>query len=337
MKLLVTGANGFIGSNLCKYLLAQQIFPRILLRKSCDLDLLKQLVPQWKQMDIVYGDLLEPASLRPAVRGIDYIIHLAGTIKGSTFQEFNDGNCIGTKNLLQICLEESPHLKRLVHVSSMVAGGAGTPECPSCEDTPSKPLENDWYGMSKFNAECMSKRMVDKLPIVMVRPPMVVGPGDKISFDLFSLAKSGIKLYVSGEPRHFSVVHVEDLVNGIVMCITHPDIEGEIFNFACNGAISYRDLHEVIATKVFHRKYGSLIPFPIPPRLFYFIGYLMEMVSHITHQPPFLNTSKAIQASAAGQTMSNEKAKRILGWSPYYTIITALEQAGRWYQQQQWI
>ena len=337
MKLLVTGANGFIGSNLCQYLITQKIFPRVLFRKSGDFALFKQLVPQWNQLEIKYGDLLEPDTLRPAVQGMDYIIHLAGTIKGSTPQEFNDGNCIGTKNLLDICLEECSHLKRLVHVSSMVAGGPGTPDCPACEDAPSQPLDSDWYGISKYNAECMSKKMLRKLPIVMVRPPMVVGPGDKISFDLFSLAKSGIKLYVSGTPRHFSVVHVEDLVKGIFLCATHPDIEGETFNFASKGSISYRDLHEVIATKVFQRKYGHLIPIPIPPAAFYAVGYLMEMIGRATHQPPFLNTAKAIQAAAAGQTMSAQKARLVLGWTPQHSIITALEHAGRWYQRNNWI
>ncbi|MHA1646241.1 MAG: hypothetical protein ACTSVL_01610, partial [Promethearchaeota archaeon] len=108
-------------------------------------------------------------------------------------------------------------------------------------------------------------------------------------------------------------------------------------NFACDGVISYRDIPEVITTKVFNKKYGSLIPIPIPPLLFHFVGFIMELLSKITHQPPFLNRPKAIQASAPGQTMSTNKAKKILGWKPQYNIISALEHTGKWYLQNKWI
>ncbi len=337
MKILVTGANGFIGSNFCKLLVSKQIFPRVFIRKDSDLSFFKQMVPEWKRLEFIYGDLRNATSIRPAVRGVDLIFHIAGTIKGSSWKEFNEGNYNGTCNLIHICNEENPNLKRLVFVSSMVAGGSGTPECPQCEDTPSKPLKNDWYGISKYYAECFSKKRGKKFPIVIVRPPMVIGPGDKISFDLFNLAKIGIKVYVSGTPRQFSMVHVEDLVRGIFLCGTHPKAEGETFNFACDGVISYRDLHEVIATKVFNRKYGSLIPISIPPPIFHFVGYIMELFSKITHQPPFLNRPKAIQASAPGQTMSNHKAKEILGWKPQYNKFSAIEHAGKWYQQNKWL
>lgn len=337
MKILVTGANGFIGSNFCKFLVSQQIFPRIFIRKKCDLSLFKQLVPEWKQLEFVYGDLRDKSSLSQAVRGVDHIFHIAGTMRGSSWNEFYQGNCVGTSNLIKICQEENPDIKRLVFTSSMVAGGPGTPESPQCEDIPSKPLNNDWYGISKYTTECFLKKHTYQLPIVIVRPPMVIGPGDKISFDLFNLAKIGLKVFVSGTPRQFSMVHVEDLVRGIFLCGTHPKAVGETFNFACDGIISYRDLHEVIATKVFHRKYGSLIPIPIPPLIFYFVGLILEIVSKISHEPSFLNRPKAIQASASGQTMSNQKAKKILGWKPQYSKISAIEHAGRWYKQNKWM
>ncbi|MHA1511567.1 MAG: NAD-dependent epimerase/dehydratase family protein, partial [Promethearchaeota archaeon] len=66
-------------------------------------------------------------------------------------------------------------------------------------------------------------------------------------------------------------------------------------------------------------------------------GYILELISKISKQPSFLNRPKAIQASAPGQTMSNNKAKQILGWKPQYNIISALEHSGKWYKQNKWL
>ncbi|MHA1648237.1 MAG: NAD-dependent epimerase/dehydratase family protein [Promethearchaeota archaeon] len=337
MKILVTGANGFVGSNFCKYLASKQIYPKVLVRKTSDLSLLKQMVPKWRNFDFFYGDLREASSLRSAVKDVEIIYHIAGTIKGSSWKEFYEGNFIGTTNLIKICREENPGLKRFVFISSMVAGGSGTPKNPQCEKIPSKPLENDWYGISKYLTEQYCKKQTNSFPIVMVRPPAVFGPGDQVSLNLFKLAKSHAKLFVTGPPRQMSLVHVEDLVNGIYICGNQPKIEGEIFGFSSDGIISYRDIHEVIATKVFKKRYGHLFPLAIPPSIFYIIGFIMEKFGQLTGQPPFINRPKAIQATALGQVMSNQKAKKILGWVPEYNIIFALKDTGKWYQRNSWL
>lgn len=337
LKVLVTGANGFVGTHMCKLLLSKGYDVFAFIRNSSDLSTFKLIVNDWKKIHFFYGDLRVYDSIIPAVKQMTYIFHIAGTIKGSTLKEFKDGNYHGTCNILKACNQHNPSVKRIIVTSSMVAGGPGTIETPQCEDIPSKPLEHDYYGMSKYLTECISKEIMKTLPIVIVRPPTVIGPGDKVSLDLFRIAKMGMKLFVSGKPRPFSIVHVEDLVDGIFLCSQIDHACGETFNFASHGTIPYRDLHEVIGSIVFNRRYGSLIPISIPPKIFYAIGTIMEAISRLMGTPPFINRSKAIQASAPGQTMQTLKAQKLLIWKPKYSITSAVKETGDWYRAHKWI
>jgi nucleoside-diphosphate-sugar epimerase len=337
MKILVTGASGFIGSNMCNYLLKRNHELTAFIRKTSDLSTLKIIAPDWRKIKFITGDLREYDSLIHVVRDQDIIFHLAGTIKGATSEEFNQGNYLATKNLLTACKLHNSNIKKIVITSSMVAGGPGTCDIPQCEDIPTRPLKGDLYGISKYIMESALKLEMEHLPISIVRPPTVIGPGDKVSLDLFRVAKLGLKIFVAGNPRSFSIVHVEDLVHGIYLCSQVPSACGEIFNFACEGTIPYRDIHEVIGTGLFKRKYGKLIPLAIPTKIFYIIGLIMEKLGQILDQPSFLNRSKVIQASASGQVMENKKAKRILNWKPKFTITKAITHAGLWYIQNGWL
>ncbi|MCF2138622.1 MAG: NAD(P)-dependent oxidoreductase [Candidatus Lokiarchaeota archaeon] len=337
LKILVTGANGFIGSNMCKYLLDKNVIPYAMIRRSSDLSVLQELIPNWKKMHFVYADLRNYDSLVPIIKDMDIIYHIAGVIKGNSPWEFEEGNFIGTQNLIRACKNHCSHLKRIVVVSSMVAGGPGTPNNPQQEDSNRFPLKGDWYGISKYKTEKICKQSWKLLPIVIIRPPTVIGPGDKISLDLFQVAKMGLKVFVFGKPRFFSIVHVEDLIHGIELCGYNPDAVGQIFLFGCDQNLPYRDIHEVIASKVFKRPYGSLIPISIPFPIFYFIGILLESIGRLFNKPSFINRSKVIQAAAPGQTMSNQKAKRILGWKPNNSISSAIYQSGIWYKEHGWL
>lgn len=337
IKVLVTGANGFVGTHMCKLLLSKGYDVYAFIRSTSDLSTLKLIVPDWQKIHFIYGDLRNFDSIIPAVKQMEYIFHIAGTIKGTMFKEFKDGNYHGTCNILNACYLHNPNVKRIIVTSSMVAGGPGTIERPQCEDIPSKPLKNDLYGMSKYLAECVTHDLMQKLPIVIVRPPTVIGPGDQISLDLYRIAKMKMKVFVTGKPRPISLVHVEDLVAGLYLCSQVDIACGETFNFASNGTIPYRDLHEVIGTVIFNHRYGGLIPISIPSKLFYFIGIIMEAMGRLVKSPPFINRSKAIQASAPGQTMQTTKAQTLLSWRPKYSIKSAIKETGKWYQKNDWI
>jgi len=118
MLALVTGGSGFIGSHLCRQLRAEGHRVRVLARPGSDLSGLADL-----EVDLVHGDLDEAASLAAACRGVDWLFHLAGALKGFQPQDLLRVNRDGTGRLLAAC---PPGLGRFVLVSSLAAGG---PRC----------------------------------------------------------------------------------------------------------------------------------------------------------------------------------------------------------------
>jgi nucleoside-diphosphate-sugar epimerase len=337
MKVLITGSNGFIGSHLAKFLADQNQNVQCMVRKTSNLDLLRLLNPSMKNIRLVYGDISDQVRLEEIFPDIDIIIHLAGAIRGIDQASFDRINVEGTRNVLEACKKVNPSIKRIVISSSMAAAGCSDFGGLREESEPPAPLEGDLYGISKCKAEFLAKKYMKDLPISMVRPPSVFGPGDTVSLDLFKTVKSNLKLYFSGPSRHHSIVEVTDLCQGIWDCALNPNAIGEIFYFACNGTAAWQDLHEIIAAKVFGKKYGTLIPIVLPAVVLKLLGTIMELFGKLTKKAPFINRTKATEALGIAWGMSTKKAKNLLGWQPKYSIVTALENAGKWYKDHNWL
>ncbi len=337
-KAFITGANGFVGSHLTKFLADQGIDTYAYILKGTDCNLLKILHPSLTNVTIIEGNILDPDSLAHHLQGMDYVFHLAGVIRGYTQADFDRINLQGTRNILRACMKVIPNMDRLIIVSSLAAAGPGTAEDPQCEDKPATPILNDYYGVSKYKMECIAHTCVEDLPITIIRPCTVLGPGDQVSLDLFKSVKSHVKAYIGGARRKYSIVDVGDLVRGFYACATEPAAVGETFFFSCDGTITWDDLHEVINATVFHRRYGSLINIPFPQWGFKIITMVMEAVFKLAKQPaPFLNQSKFLGAAAPGQCVSNAKAKQLLGWRPQQTIKSTVIREGQWFLEQGWL
>ncbi len=338
MKALITGANGFVGSHLTKFLAEKGIETIAYILKGTDHELLKILYPSLKNVKIVEGNVLKMDSLRINLKDVDFVFHLAGVIRGYNQEDFDRINVIGTKNIIQACIEVNPDLKRLIIVSSQAAAGPGTVEDPVTEDRPAIPLLNDYYGISKYKMECHANNCLEDLPISIVRPTAVFGAGDRVSLDLFKTVQSGVKVFPKGHKRQFSIVDVDDLIEGIYKCATNEKAIGETFYFACNGTIAWDDLHEIVAMTTFGKKYGNLLSIPIPIPIYKLAVFFLETIFKLLKKSaPFLNKAKIVQSTAISQVASAEKAKKILNWTPKQTIISTIAREGKWIKEQGWI
>jgi nucleoside-diphosphate-sugar epimerase len=335
MKALVTGANGFVGSHLTEYLATHGYEVTALILKGTDTFLLSQLHPSLRNVTIVEGNILDINCLNTLIKSVDFVFHLAGVIRGYTQQDYDRINLNGTQKVIQSCCEINPNVKRLVIISSMVATFTGTLENPSCEDEPGLPIPRDFYGVSKFKLERFAKSCFDKLPISIVRPCPVFGPGDMVSLGLFKAVKIGIKFSYPGKERHFNFIDVEDLIRAIYLCSIRKEAVGEIFHIAGDGIITWEDLQELIGHLIFGKRYGSLIGIPIPDFLYHIIAFVTEAIYKLFRKPaPFYNKSKAHNATLSSNVCSTKKAKQLLGWKPEHNYVSLVKRAGSWYKAQ---
>ncbi|MBN2151545.1 MAG: SDR family NAD(P)-dependent oxidoreductase [Candidatus Lokiarchaeota archaeon] len=336
MKAAVTGANGFIGSYLCRCLASKGAEVHAMVRKTSDLSLLEELNPGLKGIVLEYGDVTDVASLKKAFSGMDVVFNTAGVLKGFKQVDYDRVNVDGYKNVCEALLEVNPRLQRLVMFSSMAAAGPSQPGRPMQEDDEPRPLEGDLYGVSKWRMEQAIKPYMDKLPITMVRPPFVAGGGDVPSLDLFKAVKNGFKTLVGKGEKLYSLLDVDDLCEGVYLVATRPEAVGQVFYFASGDPIDWGAVQDLIARAIFNRQ-KPLRTLALSPKGAIFFASLMEFFGKITGKTPFLNKSKMIEGGGSGWAVSAEKAKKLLGWQPRQTVESTLQNAAKWYVDHGWL
>jgi dihydroflavonol-4-reductase len=214
-KILVTGANGFLGSWVIRKLIEEghQVFSMV--RKNSDLSELDRVPTEF-----IYGDVTDLPSLLSAFQNMDSVFHLAGLIayKKSDRQKMEKINVGGTANVVEACIERK--VRRLVHLSSVVAVGAGYSSDEVLNEESEFNVEKLHLGYfdTKRAAEKIVLKAVDKkrLNAVILNPSTIYGPGDAKKGSRktqVKVARGEFKFYTSGG---VSIVHVEDAVAGIV-------------------------------------------------------------------------------------------------------------------------
>jgi nucleoside-diphosphate-sugar epimerase len=330
MRVLVTGASGFVGSTLCEELLRRGVETSALMRKTSTTDNLgaAAVIP-------VQGDLRNPESLEKAVSEVDLIFHVAGVVAARSREHFFASNAEGTRNLLAAAKKSGRKLSRFVYVSSLAAAGPSLPGRPHEEDDPNQPVSD--YGLSKLAGEGAVAEFRADFPVCVVRPPAVYGPRDKGVFTFFQAIRRGV-LPLLGmsrpDPRRYSFVHVDDLVQGIVKAGFSPEVRsGEIFYVSGDGEFSWEEAMRLIARGLEQQAVPLRLPIPLMKCAAAACSAYTKASGKVL--PFSLDKIKEIEAPA--WTCSNAKAKRILGFEPYWTLDRGLAQTAKWYRENGWL
>ncbi|MCK4826243.1 NAD(P)-dependent oxidoreductase, partial [bacterium] len=206
-KALVTGANGFVGSNLVRALLKKGYEVTCLVRSTSNLSSIENLPVSLKNAD--YHSL---SSLREACEDQEIIFHIAAKVREINEKRYFDANVELTKNLLESM--KSSTVKKFVFLSTQAAAGPADGLSPKTETCSCNPVS--YYGKSKLEAE----RVVHEecpVPWVIIRPPSVYGPRDRDFLLYFKLVNKHLAPMAGSKKKYFSLVYVEDLVRMIIM------------------------------------------------------------------------------------------------------------------------
>ena len=323
---LLTGANGFVGSHLTRALIERGHRVRALIRPKADRSRLDGLEIDW-----VIGDLDDQQALRKGVNGAQFVIHNAGRVRAPNAEAYHHANCVGTINLLDAAEEAASTVRRFVYISSQAAGGPSPAGRPKTEDDANCP--HTPYGESKLAGEIAVMGRAKSLPVVTVRPPAVYGPEDTAILAMFQTVTWHVKPLFGPQPQMLSIVHVQDLVRGILLATEIDSANGHIFFIAEDQQYELAQLQELIqqalGTWAFYLR--------IPKWLLMSVAGTCDMVGNAVGFTPRLNRDKARDFLKRNWTCSTEKANRILGYRSQISFAEGAKMTAEWYRKKGWL
>src|ERR1700690_3864455 len=261
MKALVTGATGFIGSHLTEALVKKGYEVTCLSRKTSRLRWIEHL-----RLDYICCDLADIESCAEKLRGFDYVFHVAGLTKAVNEQDFFYANAECTSRLLKVISENIPRLKRFIYISSLAGAGPRLDGNPVDEGASPRPVSGD--GKSKLKAEETVKSYRDRVPSTIIRPPAVFGPRDTDFLVMFRMIRKGI--FPFWGKCSYSMLYIEDLVQGIILAAENDKAEGKTFFLAHNMVYSNED----IAREISEALRVKPVRIRLPLSLFPVLGFL---------------------------------------------------------------
>ena len=304
-RALVTGGNGFIGSNLCRHLRARSLPVRALVLPGEDTALLESL-----GVEVVYGDITAdlPADI---FSDVSHVFHLAAiALDWGPWQKFWKVNALGTHQLLEAAIAAG--VPRFVHMSSL-AVHAYNGHVAGDETTPADSTINH-YAVSKRLAEECVQAGADRIHVTVIRPGMVpYGPGDRLSIPgMVDALRRGLYAHVGGGEQKVCLVQVDNLCDGMVLAAQRDGASGELYVLA-DEVVSWRQFADTVADVFAVTRARRSAPLWLVTAL----AVVMESV----YRALALSGTPALTRYRASLfrgdlVFSSEKARRELGWQP---------------------
>lgn len=326
-NVLVTGATGYTGRVLVKKLLEAGTNVRAIARASSDLSPFADMDVEW-----IRGEIFDKDTIHKAMADIQYVFHVAAAFREakSTEQDYWNVHVGSTQLLCEEALKQ-PDFKRFVHVSTMgVHGHIVNP--PGDENSPFAP--GDGYQRTKAEADIWISEFGPKndLPFSIIRPCAIYGPGEPRLLKLFKMATKSYFPILGKGKCWYHLVHVEDLVGGMLRAAVEEKALGEAFIIGSSEAIRLEDMAAIIA-----REYNNklrVIRLPIGP--FFLMGDLCELLCKpFKIEPPIYRRRVAFYSK--DRNFSTRKMREVLGYQPIYENEAGIIESAKWYKSNGWL
>ncbi len=320
MKILVTGGTGFVGSHLIRELLKEKensVYALIRDAKKLESSEIKE------RITVIAGDLFSSEAFPTDT---ELVFHLAALTKAISPEEFSQCNHDGTKILMEK-LRPLTKLRKVILLSSLAATGPNRQAHFLREDLPENPVS--LYGKSKLAQEKIFRELCPA-PYIIIRAPIVFGPGDLDMLAIFRIIRKGILPALGRQERRYSVIYVKDLIRGMIAA-ANSSFQNETINIANTEPITWEKFMLDASMLIGRKQIKKIV---MPEMLVRFLAELSEIYIRISKRKNIFNRDKFREMRFPVWTCSVEKSQKLLHFQCLFPFKTALEETIRWYQEQ---
>ena len=335
---LVTGANGFVGTNLVEMLQERGDEVTCLVRESPRLERLRSL---GAKLTLIQG-LDDIDAIQLAIAGQEIVYHIAGATKAIDRRCLYEVNEQGASHVARACANQSdPPI--LIHLSSLAAWGPSLVDRPVHEGDPPHPVSE--YGRSKLAGERAVRRWADRVPTTIVRPAIVLGPADVDGLAMFRpIKRFGVHVTPGSSTERYSVIHVTDLCRLLILAAERgrrivPEETDQTRAVGCYFGTTdeyptWGELGRIVG-KALGRH--DVLVVSIPKPIVWSVAASVETVSHAIRRPLYLNWDKVHEIMAGSWTCSPEAAVKELGMTFETPLDERLAETVAWYRETNWL
>ena len=324
---LITGANGFIGSTIVEKALSLGWNVTAAIRKGSDLSHLKTFSISY--LEVNYSNKIELTKILTESPTFDYIIHNAGTTKASTKEAYLEVNLGYTQTLVESLIESNRVPRKFLFVSSLAA--IGPVKYGKTIDAHTIPTPVTWYGQSKLAAERYLETLLN-FPWLVIQPTGVFGPKDKDIFIFIKMINKGLELYIGNKEQNLSFIFSEDLADLMLTILQKGTIHQKYIGSDFKNYVS-SDLGNAV-------KSASLvktIKLKIPASVINLVAILSEKIGKIQGKTPPLNLDKMNELTAESWWCNPDNLPQKVFWQPKFDLFTGMQKTIKWYKDNKWL
>lgn len=330
MKILITGASGFIGSFIVEEALRRGFETWAAIRKSSSLSFLQD-----ERIHTIELNLSSEEQLKEQLKEhqFDYVVHAAGVTKCLHKEDFFRINTEGTKHFVRALIATQNNLKRFVYISSLSIMGAIREQQPYQEireDDKAQP--NTAYGKSKLDAEQWLDT-VEGLPYVILRPTGVYGPRERDYFMMAKSIKAHTDFAVGFKQQDITFIYVTDVVQAVFLAC-EKGVTGRRY-FLSDGEVYQSSTFSDLIRKELGNPWWIRITAPL--WLLRIITFCGEYVGKITGKVTALNNDKYYIMRQRNWRSNIEPARRELGFEPKVKLEEGVKRSIAWYKENNWL
>lgn len=329
-KMLITGANGFVGSHLVRKSKEQGYEVHAAVRETSKIDDISSLIDKF-----VYLDYENLSSIKEILQEekYNYIVHAAALTSAKQEETMFRVNVDYTINLIQAAFDVDIPPQRLIYLSSLAAVGplAYDSQAGIQDDSPQNPVT--MYGRSKSASEKLIAHYYSDKNITILRPTAVYGPRERDLYLLFKTMYKGLDLYIGRSPQKLTFIYVEDLVQAILKSST--DVRKGFFAYNLTDGCEYSRyaMSEIFKSTLKKRMWRL----HVPESLVRNFAKLSQRMYRNSPKVPVIYPERLNELTAPSWVCNIDGAIGEIGYEPQYDLERGLRETLLWYKEQRWL